>query len=273
MKSLSRLASLGLLSLFGLAAFPACKVSSSGDNGDDGQLANDAAALTSGGSQSTGLGQVLLSPVQPEDAKAADVAAKAVETRPITGLLPEGCATKTRTGETVHVEFKGCTGPFGLVRINGGVDMTFSITPAGLHAEFESSKGLTLQERPVEYSATVDLTMEGTKRELTWSGSWNTETLTGLPLKYSSEGDLTVDLANLCVTFTGEASGSIGERGLEISIDELAACPTKCPSGSITATGKASGASISVEFDGSKNAEVTGPKGNTFKVPLVCSAE
>jgi hypothetical protein len=274
MKTLARLASLGLLSLFCLAASNGCVLgNSSGDSDDDdGQLAEDAAALTAGSTQSTGLGQVLLSPIQTDDAKAAEAAALAVETKPITGLSPEGCATKTRTGDKVHIEFNSCTGPFGLVRIKGGIDVTISVAANGLHAELKSSAGLTLQDRPVDYSATVDVTVDGTERRLTWSGSWASETLTGLPFEHSSEGDLSVDLATACVTFSGEASGSVGTRGLNLTIDDLAVCPTKCPaSGTITASGKESGISVSVEFDGSSSAAVTGPNGRTFKVPLACS--
>src|SRR6185436_20731534 len=161
---------------------------------------------TAGSSQSAGLGQVLLSPIQAADAKAAADAAQAVETKPITGLSPEGCATKTRDGDNVHVEFNSCTGPFGLVRLKGGIDVTFSVAPDGaLHATLKS-ESLTLQDRPVTYNATADVTVDGTERNLTWSGKWTSETLAGAPVEHSSSGDLTVDLATSCVSFTGQAS-------------------------------------------------------------------
>jgi hypothetical protein len=248
----------------------------SADNGDDGQLASDAAALTSGSTQSASLGEVLLSPVQAEDMTATDIAAQAaeaVEMKPITGLSPEGCATKTRDGNAVHVLFDNCTGPAGLLHVKGGIDVTFSNTAAGgLHADFKGVEGLTVQDRPVTYSAKADLTAEGTERTLTWSGKWASETAAGAPIEHSSSGDLTVDLATSCVTFTGEASGSIDKRGIDLTIDDLKACPATCPaSGTITAVGKASGMSVSVSFDGSTKASVTGPKGHTFSVPLGCN--
>jgi hypothetical protein len=281
MKSLlTRLATPALFSLLCLAAAPGCTVlggtktgDNTADNGDDTQLAQDAAALTAGSSQSAGLGQVLLSPIQAEDMSAADVAAQAVETRPITGLSPEGCATKTRDGDKVHVEFNSCTGPYGLVRLDGGVDVTFSVTATGgLHADLKSVDDLTLQDRPLTYSATADLTASGTERTLVWAGQWNTETLAGAPVEHSSSGELTVDLATSCVAFTGKASGSIDERGIDLTIDDLNACPAVCPaSGTITATGKVSKTSVSVTFDGSAKAAVTGPKGNTFSVALSCT--
>jgi hypothetical protein len=271
MKSLARLATPGLLSLFCLAAYPACVVNSS-QSGDDEKLAEDASALTTSSSQSTGLSQVVLSPIEADDVKTSEAAAEAVEKKPITGLSPEGCVTKTRTGAKVHTEFNGCTGPFGLVSIKGGIDVTFSSSAAGsLHAEFESTEGLTIQNRPVEYSATADFSINGTERNLTWEGSWTSENVAGAPITYTSEGDLTVDLATSCVTFSGEASGSVAGRGLTITIDDLKGCPTECPSGKITATGEATGASVSLSFDGSNKAAVTGPRGGTFTVQLFCS--
>src|SRR5829696_2496617 len=99
MKSLSPFASYGLFSLLCLAALPGC-LAGGAQQEDAEQLAKDTAALTGTGSQSSGLGEVVLSPVAPEDmmAATADVAAaQAVETKPITGLFPEGCAVKTRT--------------------------------------------------------------------------------------------------------------------------------------------------------------------------------
>lgn len=63
---------------------------------------------------------------------------------------------------------------------------------------------------------------------------------------------------------------SIQKRGIELTIDDLQACASACPaSGTITAT--ASGMSVSVKFNGSAKATVTGPKGRTFTVPLSCS--
>lgn len=283
MKSLlTRLAPPVLFGLLGLAAVPGCTFGGSSndgkgaDNGDEGQLASDAAALTSGSTQSASLGEVLLSPVQAEDMTATDVAAQAaeaVEAKPITGLSPEGCATKTRDGNVVHVAFNDCTGPSGLVHVKGGIDVTFSATAAGaLHADFESVDGLSVQGRPVTYSATAELAADGTKRTLTWSGTWSSETAAGASIEHSSSGDLTVDLVTACITFNGEASGSIDKRGIDLTIDDLNACPAVCPAtGTITAVGKASGMSVSVTFDGTAKASVIGPKGNKFTVPLACS--
>jgi hypothetical protein len=43
-----------------------------------------------------------------------------------------------------------------------------------------------------------------------------------------------------------------------------------CPSGEIKHENVASGRTISVSFDGSNEATITGPKGGTVQVPLVC---
>jgi hypothetical protein len=65
---------------------------------------------------------------------------------------------------------------------------------------------------------------------------------------------------------------SVGIDPIAVS-DGFAVCPGKCPTGTITSTGKLSGRSITVAFDGTAQAAVTGPRGRTFKVPLICAKE
>ena len=41
-------------------------------------------------------------------------------------FLPAGCVVATPSGATVAYTFTNCTGPYGLVRVNGTVNATFS---------------------------------------------------------------------------------------------------------------------------------------------------
>jgi hypothetical protein len=56
-------------------------------------------------------------------------------------------------------------------------------------------------------------------------------------------------------------------------IEGYAVCPLECPSaGKITSTGKSSGRTVIVEFDGSDTAKITLPNGDVYDAPLVCGA-
>lgn len=240
---------------------------------DDELLAEDAAALSSENSRSAGLGRAVLSPIQASDTADADQAAGAVETRPIAGFYPAGCVTAAREGLKVHLQFDDCTGPFGLVHLKGGIDATFSLGEAGLHAELADSGDLTVQDQPVDYRAATDITVEADAVDLDWSATWNGTTTGGKAFTHDADLDLSADPLTGCATMSGTASGSVEDRGMDSVIEGYAVCPAACPSaGKITSTGKKSGRTIVVEFDGSDVAKVTGPRGNSFDVPLVCDA-
>ena len=260
MKTAMRFASLGITGLLLAASLTACKPREGGDE----QLAEDAAALSSETSRSSGLGRAVLSPLGAGDTEDADQAASVYETRP--GRTP-------RSGVEVHLQFDDCTGPFGLVRLNGGIDATFSLKEGKLHAELVDSGDLTVQDNPVDYAASTDIRIDEGSYALTWTASWGGETAGGEAFHHTSDLDITSDPETGCATLSGDSSGSVGERGMDSVIEGYAVCPLECPAaGKITSTGKSSGRTVVVEFDGSATAQVTLPSGDVHEAPLVCSA-
>jgi hypothetical protein len=197
----------------------------------------------------------------------------AYETKTVAGFYPAGCVSSTRSGVEVHLQFDDCTGPFGLVRLNGGIDATFSLKEGKLHAELVDSGDLTVQDNPVDYAASSDIRIDEGGYALTWTASWGGETAGGEAFHHTSDLDITSDPETGCATLSGDSSGSVGERGMDSVIEGYAVCPLECPSaGKITSTGKSSGRTVVVEFDGSATAQVTLPSGDVHEAPLVCSA-
>jgi hypothetical protein len=265
------LASLGLTGLVLLASFAGCLRR---DDGIDEQLAADAAALSWEGSRSSGLGRAVLSPLQAADTGDADTAASAYESRPVAGFYPAGCVSSAREGLTIHIRFDNCTGPFGLLHLNGGIDATFSLSDGTLHADLADTGDLTVEDNPVDYAASTDIVIEGSVYAFDWIASWSGTTKDGEPFTHDSELDITADPATGCATLSGNSLGSLGERGMDSVIAGYAVCPLECPSaGKITSTGKSSGKTITIEFDGGSQAQVTVPNGDTYDVDLVCAAE
>ncbi|MCC6554037.1 MAG: hypothetical protein IT372_13595 [Polyangiaceae bacterium] len=243
------------------------------DDEADQQLAEDAAALSWEGSKSSGLGRAVLSPVQAADTQDADTAASSYETRPVAGFYPAGCVSSTRSGASVHVQFDDCTGPFGLVHLSGGIDAAFSLRDGTLHAELVDSGDLTVQGNPVDYAASTDITIDAAGYVLAWNASWDGTTGGGEPFAHDSDLDIAADPDTGCVTLGGTSSGSVSDRGMDSVIEGYSVCPAECPSaGRITSTGKKSGRTVVVEFDGSTRAQVTLPSGDVVEVPLVCGA-
>src|SRR5689334_10377705 len=104
---------------------------------DEEQLAEASVTSALETTRSAGAGKIVVDGVAQSDCMSPEAAAAEAAARPTVGLYPEGCATKDADGAAVHVELAECTGAFGRVHLNGGLDAVF--TDAGacdkLHAE------------------------------------------------------------------------------------------------------------------------------------------
>lgn len=242
----------------------------------DEQLASDGAEESAASAQSTNIGNVVFTAITSQD---PNTAASDVGTSPQT-LLPEGCVSRSKDASdplVAHITFNDCTGPFGLVHLKGEVVATFSAGTGGaLHVDL-AGKSLTANDHPLDYAATADVTLDGAMRDVKWHGSWKATTTKGLAVDHSSDLTISVDTAALCLSGSGTAETSVATRGVNTDIKDYKICldgsgAVLCPTGSVTHTVKLTGKQISVAFDGSDKAEITGANGRTFDVALICKA-
>lgn len=265
----------GLLSGCGSSSTPAA------GNGDEPvdtatqQLAVDGAAELESSGQATHMGNIVFAAVtSPDPAKASGELAG-----PPSKLWPSGCLTRAKdqtNPNVVHLTFKDCTGPFGLVHLNGEEIVTFDKTGAGTLTASFASQNLTANGHPITHSATAEITFSGTERNVDWKGAWTRVNGKGDTVAHTSALTIKVDTTTHCRVENGTAKTTVAERELDTTIDNLKLCPNDagdkgCPSGKVTHTAKKSGKTVTVEFDGSAQASVTGPGGKTFEVPLVCT--
>jgi hypothetical protein len=241
------------------------------------QVAADGVQATSASSQSISLTNVVFDGVTVTDPGKA-----AAELAMPTALWPAGCVTRAKdptNPDMVHVTFTDCTGPFGLVHIDGQEVVTLSPGAAGaLHVAI-TGENLTANGRPVTFSASADVTFPTpTARSVVWQGSWTHVDDAGDTVSHTSDLQIAVDLAAECRTSNGSATTTVASRQVDTTITDYMLCrdPANgtegCPSGTVTHIGRPSGRTVTVEFDDSSIAEVTGPRGNTFPVDLVCTS-
>jgi hypothetical protein len=194
---------------------------------------------------------------------------------------PAGCATRSRDASdpaTVHIHLDDCTGPFGLRHHTGDVTVVFSKNADGtLHAH-ATSANMTVNGHPVSYERDKDIAISGTTRTVTSTGSWTRENADGETVTFDAKLSIVVDLGARCRTTNGTSvKTKINGREVDSTITDYKVCrgpdgAESCPSGTITHTHVTTGKTITVEFDGSATAKVTGPRGATALVPLVCGA-
>jgi hypothetical protein len=240
------------------------------------QVAADGTEAMMASTQSQSLASVVFEAVSVND----PIQAAAELTAPI-HLWPSSCVTRSRdlTHFTlVHVTFHDCTGPFGLVHIDGEEDVTFSVGPSGaLHAQI-TGMNLTANGNPVTYSASADITFPNpTTRSVVWQASWSRQNDAGDTVAHTSDLQVLVDLTAGCRTSDGTAITHVADRTVDTTVTDYKLCrdlvtgAEGCPSGTVVDTGRPLGRTVTVRFDASAVAQVTGPRGNTFDVPLVCT--
>jgi hypothetical protein len=77
---------------------------------------------------------------------------------------------------------------------------------------------------------------------------------------------------------SGTAKTSVATREIDATISGYKICKLPsgadgCPSGQIAFKRVATGRTLTVDFDGSAEAKVTGPNGASIELPLVCLAQ
>jgi len=228
-------------------------------------------------SQNAGMQKILYD--MPKSTECLDPAAAAAEAadRPAVGLYPSSCAVKTADGPNLHVELERCTGPFGRVHLEGGLDAKFSSKSCDeLHADVADSGDFTGNDRPIDYSASADITVDGVLRNVDWAGHWTATTEQGDDAEQTSDLAIVVDSSTNCLAVDGSTTGHVGEWQIDATLEGLKACPDKCPSAGtvgISVEGKRAERSLTIEFDGSSVAKVTGTKGEAFEVDMVCAGD
>ncbi|MBW2455789.1 MAG: hypothetical protein JRI68_14830, partial [Deltaproteobacteria bacterium] len=240
----------------------------------DQSLADDATASVSQTQQAAGLTKLITQPLDNEQPASPEEATETLEAKGIAGLYPADCVTISPTSlKSVHVEFDDCTGPFGLLHLTGGVDAEVSLNQDGqVEMDLADSGDLTVEGNPVDYGAHAVFVTIGVDSELSWQGHWSAETEWGELATHDTNLRIKFNILTRCIQLDGKAESALGERGLDWRIDGYAVCPLECPSGGVVnATGKESGETVTITFDGSGSADVTLPGGDTYDVPLVCA--
>jgi hypothetical protein len=205
----------------------------------------------------------------------AEHAAAEAAARPTALLYPESCVEKTADDATVHVAFDGCTGPFGRMKLDGGVDARFEVTgECRLRADIFDT-GLTGNGRPLEYQASADIEVLEGVEAIDWKAHVSGTTRRGRSIEQVSAMHVVLDRATSCRTLAGETDGNVDGFEYDWGVTGMTVCPGECPSSGVVKAAWHRGRrerNFRVEFDGSKVAHVTLPSGDTRDVAMVCDA-
>jgi hypothetical protein len=198
---------------------------------------------------------------------AADAAAA-----PVVGLYPSSCVSKTADGANLQATYDQCNTAFGTSDISGGIGFAFVSTGAcTLRADIADSGDLTDHGKPYTYTGTANITVQPGERDVTWSDHWKGTTEKDQPIEQTGSWHFLYHVATGCYDFDGPANGTLDGTSYDYEISDLSICEDECPSKG-TVVGHWDGKyEMTIEFDGSAVAKVTGWTGRQFKVEMVCN--
>jgi hypothetical protein len=134
---------------------------------------------------------------------------------------------------------------------------------------------MTINDKPVTFSSSRDITIDSGIIDVKGHAAWTRVDAAGDTVSHTTTVETVIDTKAKCRDSNGSAVTMVAGREIDSTMKDYKICREAdgsdgCPSGEITHVNKASGRTISVSFDGSNEATVTGPKGGTVQVPLVC---
>lgn len=183
-------------------------------------------------------------------------------------FMPAGCVTATREGAAVAYTFTNCTGPYGLVNLNGTLRATFSeVTLAGRTVTVTGeirAQGSTL--RP---EATARITEMGATRAAMVTLRGSATSPRGSTVTHGGSYMSTWD--GTCLGLSGRVTSTAGAGSVTADLGSYRRCRGGCPEagGRVTLT-SGRGASIQLGYVGGAMATLTGSRGRTTTLTLPC---
>jgi hypothetical protein len=191
-------------------------------------------------------------------------------------FIPAGCLVDTvdTTAKTASYVFTGCTGPLGLVELNGTVHVTWTAPDpsSGAVTLTYSATGFKINRATIDsWQATAVVTATGSARHLVWTAMLSGTT--GRGRTFTRTNDKTIDwtVGQPCLTVSGESDGTILGVELQTTIVSFSQCSAECPaSGSeITVKNVKNGDSIDITYEGGPDAVLT-IDGKSTDIGLAC---
>ncbi len=192
-------------------------------------------------------------------------------------FAPAGCLVTTVDTPTATVthEFKNCAGPWGLLRVNGSVRVTYLSTIVdgqnALKLEVTGT-GLTLNRATLDYHATAIVFAKGLARRMKYASQLEGKTAHGRTASRTTDWTVAWSVGEACLAVDGSAEGNITGRPLKTTVKGYRRCRGGCPEkgGEIDVLNEKTGNSISIHYNGGSSATFTGVHATPMDFVVAC---
>jgi hypothetical protein len=197
---------------------------------------------------------------------------------------PAGClvVTDDTASSTATYVFSGCTGPHGLVTVDGTLTVAYSApSSTELKLTFSIDQPFTItgaagRKATIDaWAASADVTASGTNldtRTLDWSGRLSGTTRRGTAFDHSSTWQLSWTIGGDCLGESGSSSGQAGALSVTTTVSDYQVCADTCPAAGseITVTDSTNDLSYDLTY-GTDTATYTGPLGKMYTYAPLCA--
>ncbi len=185
-----------------------------------------------------------------------------------------GCVTTEVVGTTATHTFKGCAGPWGLLRLNGKLTVTYSATTVDGNPALElevTGDEISVRGATVDFHAKAQLwSPGGAERKMTYHAELAGKTARDREIARTVAWNLGWRVGDTCLRVDGTAEGNITGRSLKTTIENYQRCRGLCPAAGGVITIESGDKKIRIEYDGTARATVIAPDGTKSIVRLGC---
>lgn len=188
-------------------------------------------------------------------------------------FLPVGCVTvENPTTSSVKYTFAGCTGPRGLRRLTGVVDVTYASANGVLTLDIKST-GLQVNKATIDWTAKATVTASGAMRTMNWTGHFTGTTGGGRTITRDNTKVMTWTVGDSCFEINGTSEGTVGARDVKTEVITYKRCKASCPeAGSeIKVTHVSAGKVVDLVY-GTDEATFTDAAGDKITFVPLCAA-
>ncbi|WP_437537682.1 hypothetical protein WME79_18755 [Sorangium sp. So ce726] len=259
-----------VLAAIALLSLPAClRGAADGSDSDDASVAEEASDSLDTGEVEAAL--LVASTDAAGAATSAEEAAEAAAGAADAHFRPAGCATAEVQGTTVTYTLNDCTGPFGVARIDGTVQVSYSLAADGLHATL-AGDGVSARGATLDLDAEAVYTVNGSTKSLTVTTAGTAVGPRGHSIEREGSYVARWEAERSCLSLDGSWSTRAGARTWSTQVSGFERCVAECPAagGTIELTGGRSGVTVTINFDGSDSATWSSSSGPSGTLDLAC---
>lgn len=184
---------------------------------------------------------------------------------------PQGCATATQTGATVVYTLTNCTGPFGLVKVNGTLTAVYSRAAGGGVQVVITGTGVKANDATMDVNSTVIATQAAGVKKAQVTIDGNGTGPRGNSFTRKGAYTLTYDTQSECLTVDGTWQTGSARVGASTVVSGYKRCKGTCPAagGSIVHTTVRNDV-VTLSYDGTATAKYSSTGGRSGSLPLQC---